>query len=132
MLSASAERYPAKRIATQILLIEDDPRYRELLRAMLEGSGYAVRSAGDGEEGIESFRYRRPDLVITDMIMPHCDGIETIGVLREIDSTVPIIAISGGSDNVLMMARSIGAVAALGKPFDDSTLLGAISEAIGR
>src|SRR5258708_36157006 len=99
---------------------------------MMEGRGYGVRSAGDGEEGIESFRYRRPDLVITDMIMPHCDGIETIGVLREIDSTVPIIAISGGSDNVLMMARSIGAVAALGQPFDDSTLLRALPGAIGR
>src|SRR5437868_3583695 len=95
-----------------VLVIDDDPQYRRMVRAMLESSGHDVRSANDGNDGIESFTERRPDLVITDMIMPELDGIETIRVLRDLDPSVPIIAISGGSGSVLMIARSAGAVAA--------------------
>src|SRR5258708_6294685 len=112
-----------------VLLIEDDPQYRKVVRAMLEASGHVVRSAADGNYGIEAFTEHRPDLVITDMIMPHLDGIETIRVLRDLDPTVPIIAISGGSKTVLMFARTAGAVAAIAKPFDADRLLSAVAGA---
>jgi len=112
-----------------VLVIDDDPRYRDMVRAMLEPSGYDVRSAKDGNDGIESFTVSRPDLVITDMIMPAVDGIETIQVLRALDPSVPIIAISGGSRSVLMIARSAGAAATLAKPFDAERLLDAVAGA---
>ncbi|MBI1777867.1 MAG: response regulator [Proteobacteria bacterium] len=115
----------------EVLLIDDDPRFRAMVRMMLEGGGHAVRAAADGVEGIDRFSQRRPDIVIADMIMPRCDGIETIGVLRWLDSSVPIIAVSGGSVDVLGMARASGAVATLAKPFDASTLLTAVTAAIG-
>jgi CheY-like chemotaxis protein len=96
---------------------------------MLEGSGHMVRAAEDGNGGIESFTMTRPDLVITDMIMPQPDGIETIRALRDVDPSVPIIAISGGSGSVLMVARNAGAVAALAKPFEATHLLEAVADA---
>ena len=109
-----------------VLVIDDDPQYLNMVRAMLEASGHDVRLAADGNRGIESFSVRRPDLVITDMIMPSLDGIETIRTLKDLDPSVPIIAISGGSGSVLMVARSAGAVAALAKPFDAERLLDAV------
>ena len=112
-----------------VLLIEDDPRYRKAVQAMLEGCGHVVRAAADGRLGVESFTERRPDLVITDMIMPNLDGIETIRTLRDLDPSVPIIAISGGSNSVLMVARSAGAVEAIAKPFPADRLLDAVNGA---
>ncbi|MBI3497982.1 MAG: response regulator [Proteobacteria bacterium] len=114
-----------------VLLIEDDPQYRKVVRAMLEGSGHVVRSVADGNHGIESFAERRPDLVITDIILPNRDGIETIVMLQEMDRTVPIIAMSGGSRSLLMFAQSAGAVATLAKPFDAAALLAAVAGATG-
>jgi CheY-like chemotaxis protein len=112
-----------------VLVIDDDPHYRKVVRAMLESSGHVVRQASDGNGGIESFASTRPDLVITDMIMPELDGIETIRALRDLDPSVPIIAISGGSGSVLMVARDAGAVEALAKPFDSARLLTAVEGA---
>ncbi|MBI1774648.1 MAG: response regulator [Proteobacteria bacterium] len=114
-----------------VLLIEDDPRYRMMMRSMLEVEGHIVRSTTNGEEGIESFGQNRPDVVITDMIMPRRDGIETIGLLRQLDSSVPIVAVSGASEDVLMVARTIGAVATLAKPFSAPALLKAVADAVG-
>jgi CheY-like chemotaxis protein len=114
-----------------VLVIDDDPGFCRLLRAMLEGEGHAVETAADGFEGISYFSRHRPDVVITDMIMPHFDGIETISVLRGVDPTVPIIAISGGSDNLLKMAEINGAAATLAKPVNHSALLTALLAVIG-
>src|SRR5258708_13882838 len=98
---------------------------------LLEGGGHTVAAARDGVEGLDRFCRPRPHVVITNMIMPRCDGIQTIGMLRSLDSSVPIIAMSGGSDDVLSLARASGAVATLAKPFDASDLLSAIAIAIG-
>src|SRR5262249_50108254 len=86
-----------------------------------------VRAVADGSYGIHSFRQRRPDLVITDIIMPDQEGIATIRELQKIDATIPIIAISGGGPlqsqlDYLKLARQFGAVATLWKPFRAATL----------
>ncbi len=114
-----------------VLVIDDNPRICKLLRMLLEGGGHTVQAARDGGEGLDRFCRHRPHVVITNMIMPRCDGIQTIGMLRSLDSSVPIIAMSGGSDDVLSLARASGAVATLAKPFDASDLLSAIAIAIG-
>ncbi|MBI1774749.1 MAG: response regulator [Proteobacteria bacterium] len=113
-----------------VLVIEDDPRFRKLVRAMLEGEGHAVRTASDGLEGIDRFTRCRPDLVITDLIMPRIDGIQTISVLRGLDPSVPIIAISGGSADLLKLAATTGPAAILAKPFTDRALRDAVLEAL--
>ncbi len=116
----------------EILVIDDDPGFRKLIRMMLEGEGHAVQAASDGEEGVSFFAQHRPDLVITDMIMPNVDGVETIGLLRGLDSTVPIIAVSGGSADVLRLAKEGGAVVTLAKPLNTPALLSALIDVIGR
>jgi CheY-like chemotaxis protein len=116
----------------RILLIEDDPACADITSAMLEDTGFEVQVAADGIEGIERFFNRRPDLVITDMIMLGCDGIETISAIRAVDPSVPVVVISGGSGNLLELARGIGAAAVVAKPFTEEALLSAIAQATGR
>ena len=98
-----------------------------MLRTSLEDRGHVVVAAGDGNAGITSFRSRKFDLVITDILMPKKDGVETIIELRRIDPTVRIIAISGGghlvpAQNCILIARSLGVHTALEKPFSVDTL----------
>lgn len=104
-----------------ILIIDDEAPIREIMRRTLEGSGYAVREAADGEAGLEAVRQRAPDLVISDLIMPEREGLETIQVLREEFPGVKILAVSGGGgvahEGYLMDAELFGADASLAKPF---------------
>jgi CheY-like chemotaxis protein len=117
-----------------ILVIDDDEPIRVLLRAMLEREGYRVLDASDGNEGIKQYTETPTDLVITDLIMPEKEGIETIRDLRRKFPDVKIIAISGGGrigpDTYLKMAKVVGAFRALTKPIDRKILLKAVKEVI--
>lgn len=73
-----------------VLVVDDEPQITRLLRATLSGHGYAVRTAGDGDEALEIIRVWRPDVVITDLSMPNMAGIELCLRLRA-KSQVPII-----------------------------------------
>ena len=94
---------------------------------LMEGDGYQVVSAHDGRRGMALFRSERPDLVITDIIMPEQEGIQTITEMRKAKPDAKIIAISGSgrfSDaDFLKMARSLGAMDTVSKPFDADELL---------
>jgi CheY-like chemotaxis protein len=113
-----------------ILLIEDETSVREALIRMLVRLGYDVVGVADGKQGRDALAMRRFDLVITDMLMPESDGIETIQAIREIDSTLPILAISGsfveGGYSALEDARLLGADGTLPKPFSVPQLVAAI------
>jgi DNA-binding NtrC family response regulator len=102
-----------------ILIIDDDRQMRRLITRILHAAGHAVREAQDGRGGIGEFRRQRPELVISDIVMPDIEGIETIRVLREEAPAMPIIAISGGSGEALYLraATALGATASLDKPF---------------
>ena len=80
----------------RILIIDDEPNMRSMLRRMLHKAGHQVSEAGDGAEGIDSYERDPPDLVITDILMPKKEGIETIIALHRADPDLPVIAISGG------------------------------------
>ncbi|RMD85059.1 MAG: response regulator [Candidatus Dadabacteria bacterium] len=114
-----------------ILVIDDDPAVRVLMREALEPLGHDVIEAGDGKQGMRLFHERRPDLVITNIFMPEQEGIETIEQLRESDSPPPILAVSGGGrfgyTEVLDRALLLGATAALRKPFTVSQLRSIVS-----
>jgi CheY-like chemotaxis protein len=108
---------PGRR-ATSILVIEDDEAVRGLFRAILEPVGYLIQEASTGWEGIRRFRESPTDLVMTDMDMPHGDGVDVIRELRADYPSVKILAVSGSKQpDEFSEALRLGAVAMLGKPF---------------
>ncbi len=120
----------------QILIIDDEDELRSMLRQMLEHAGHEVSEAVNGAIGIEMCERRMPDLIITDIIMPEKEGIETIITLRRADPTLPIIAISGGgrldATDFLTMAKKLGAHHTLTKPFRRDKLLEAVGECLAQ
>ncbi|WP_040579739.1 response regulator [Methylobacter tundripaludum] len=120
----------------RILVIEDDEQFREMLVQMLTQDAHRVTVAHDGEEGLRLSRQVRPNLIITDILMPRMDGIETIMELARQGGDTPIIAISGGRRSIsaefnLESATLMGVKATLAKPFTRADLRQAIEQALG-
>jgi DNA-binding response OmpR family regulator len=117
---------------SRILVIEDDDQTRRMLRQMMERAGHEVIDAPNGEVALELFRDAPADLVITDILMPERDGIETIRDFRREFPEVKIIAISGGGRDGVMdflpVARQLGACRTFNKPAGRQELLTAIDE----
>lgn len=107
---------------TQILVVDDDVHIRKLICKALEKSGFEALGAADGKEAIIQFGTHRPEMVITDIIMPDMEGTETITQLRQMDPDVKIIAISGGGfvqpEFYLGLAKKMGADQIIRKPID--------------
>jgi CheY-like chemotaxis protein len=105
----------------RILIIDDEPLVRYTLRQMLETEGHTVIEASNGVEGMALEGSAGIDLVISDIIMPDMEGIETIARFRAQRPDLPIIAISGGGrlrrDAPLAYAKELGATYTLPKPF---------------
>jgi len=118
----------------RILVIDDDEQMRALLRDILERAGYEVSEAQHGLEGLKLFRARPADLVVTDLIMPEKEGVETILELRAEFPEVPIIAVSGGGRNgprdYLEIAARLGARRTVAKPFTRQEILAAIQQSL--
>jgi DNA-binding response OmpR family regulator len=107
--------------AMKVLVIDDDELLRSTVAKMLRLDGHAIVAAADVRHGMDLFRQEQPGLVITDIVMPEREGIETILELRRANPRVKIIAMSGGGRlgeiNVLKMARLLGADDVIEKPF---------------
>lgn len=118
-----------------ILVVEDEEAFRLMLTEMLKREGHSVMTAANGREAIALAQCNAFDLVITDLIMPEKEGIETILDLRKIAPGVRIIAMSGGgrgsARDYLHAAAQLGASQTLSKPFSRSQLLDAIAAALG-
>jgi len=118
----------------RILISDDDSQVRAMLRQMLERAGYEVADARDGKEAIKLYHENPADLVITDIIMPEKEGIETIMELKRDYPNIKIFAISGGGrvgpENYLKLAEKIGALRTFTKPFDRQELLAAVKQAL--
>ena len=120
----------------RILVIDDDVQMRQMLKQMLERQGYEVIDAPDGKEGLKLYRQAPTDLIITDIIMPEKEGVETIIELKRDFPDVKIIAISGGSrgldaHNCLSYVKGLGVSHIFTKPFEHTELLEAIQELLG-
>jgi two-component system, chemotaxis family, chemotaxis protein CheY len=115
-----------------ILIIDDEDQPRRMLQQVLTRAGYEVIEARDGHEGLQRFRATPTDIIITDILMPEKEGLETIIDIRREFPGVKIIAMSGGGRtgnlNFLDVARRLGARRTLEKPFDLQAMLGAVSE----
>lgn len=118
----------------RILLVDDEAMLRRTLRAILEKAGHEVAEAGDGDQAIAMFSEFKADLVITDIVMPNKEGVETIREIRHLDARVPIIAMSGGGntggDLFLRLAGLLGATHTLAKPIRQATLLEAVESSL--
>ena len=117
----------------RILLIDDDTQFRKLVTVMLTSAGYDVQEASNGIAGLASYRQQRADVVLTDILMPEMEGLETIRELRKIDPQVKIIAMSvegEGRFGHLTIALRMGARRILHKPFSSDELLATVTEVI--
>ena len=119
----------------KIVLIDDDDAVRRTIVRMLEVTPHEVHEAADGDAGVALCQSVRPDLVITDLMMPQKEGIETIRTLKQDQPSLKILAISGGgqsgSVDFLDMARSLGADEGLQKPFRRAELVEVVNRLLG-
>jgi two-component system response regulator AtoC len=114
-----------------LLVVDDDPSVRDLLRSMAMRIGYATDVADSGESAISAFRALRPDLVTLDVVLPGIDGLETLKALKEIDPLVPVIMLSGhGQARTIVDAVRAGAADFLRKPFEPEELELAFEKAL--
>ena len=118
-----------------ILVIEDDPSFRDLLDLHLRSAGHKVRAAADPEEGLRSFLEEVPEVVLLDLDLPYLSGFEVLSALRADDASqkVPVIVVTGRADDETYdRCRKMGANGFASKPLKREELLGAIDAALGR
>jgi DNA-binding response OmpR family regulator len=119
----------------KILVLDDEPSILLMIKKMLEKAGHEVDIALNGKEGMFLFEKNKPDLLITDIIMPEKEGLETIFELRKIYPDLKIIAISGGGrigpDGYLPGAKLLGANMVFQKPLDQKEFVNAVNQLLG-
>jgi CheY-like chemotaxis protein len=115
-----------------ILLVDDNNQIRASICRLLVAAGYDVTDAANGREALRKLAREPVDLVITDLVMPEMEGIETIFSIRRQKPELPIIAMSGGgigdAKTYLAVALKAGVGRAFAKPFENSEFLSAIKE----
>lgn len=118
----------------KILLVDDDDAFRKVLRMTLVKLGHVVREARDGGEALALYAEEPADLVLTDIVMPGQEGLETIYTLRHTYPGCRIVAMSGGgrvdAHDYLKIAKATGAHRVLAKPFAAAELAQAIDQAL--
>jgi two-component system KDP operon response regulator KdpE len=116
----------------RVLVVDDEPQITRVLKTVLSSQGYDVRTAAEGESALASFRDWSPDLLITDLYMPHMDGVELCRRVRE-SSSVPIIVLSvKGEERTKVDALDSGADDYVTKPFGIDELMARVRAALRR
>jgi CheY-like chemotaxis protein len=131
---------------SNILIIDDDEDIRDAMQLILEGAGHEVRIASNGNEAIELQRSEPADLIITDIIMPEKDGVNTIKEIRQEFPGIRVIAISGGggldlltykpeaitTSAYLSAAEKAGADLIFTKPFERKDIIQAVDDLLNK
>ncbi len=118
---------------THILIVDDDPDALDLIRLLLQRTGYETMTAPDGEMGLKSARREKPDLILLDIFLPGMDGYQVLNALQNASETksVPVILIGGKAHSEeKVKALRAGADAYLKRPFHTQELLGAIKNTL--
>ena len=114
---------------SRVLVVDDEPQITRVLRTVLTSQGYQVQTAAEGQSALNAFTEFRPELVITDLFMPHMDGLELCRRIRAV-SNVPIIVLSvKGEERSKVEALDSGADDYVTKPFGIDELLARIRAA---
>ncbi len=117
---------------THVLFVEDDDVIREATQLTLERDGFTVTAVPDGIAGLESFRARRPDIALLDVMVPGMDGVSLCRRIRDA-STVPVIMLSARADSIdVVLGLEAGADDYVTKPFDGSVLVARIRAVLRR
>lgn len=118
----------------RILVIDDNPEFREILRIHLSTQGHETVLAEDGEQGLAVLETSVIDIVLTDILMPQRDGVEVLRTAKKRWPALPVIAISGGgwigATELLGMAERLGADQVLTKPVRREDLLRTVDSAL--
>ncbi len=119
--------------ARTVLLLEDNPSVRELIKVLLETEGYAIIEASDGQDGLDKAESMKPDLMILDLMMPGLDGENVLRAMRRHSklSKVPVLVVSGKYESLDALRNLIGHENIFPKPFEPSRMLDRIGELIG-
>ncbi|MCO4782149.1 MAG: response regulator [Candidatus Cloacimonetes bacterium] len=119
----------------KILIIDDEVDLLEILQAILESADHNVEICTSGRKAVSKIREEPFDLVLSDIVMPDQDGIETIKQITEIDPGMKIICMSGGgslpAETYLKLAQHLGASKILRKPFQGAELIKSVNELLG-
>ena len=120
-------------MAKIVLIVEDEEAVRELEKFILEQAGYDVMEARDGLEGLTKAEFRRPDIILLDLMMPDVSGGRMFDEMRRHQATagIPIVVVTGKPDAHQIFDDQIGPDNVIMKPFEAETLLGRIAEHIG-
>src|SRR5712671_1998353 len=125
MMTTAAEK-------SRVLVVDDEPQITRVLRTVLSSQGYQVKTAAEGEAALQNFSEWRPELVITDLYMPHMSGVELCRRIRAI-SAVPIIVLSvKGEERSKVEALDCGADDYVTKPFGIEELMARVRAALRR
>jgi two-component system KDP operon response regulator KdpE len=117
---------------SRVLVVDDEPQITRVLRTVLSSQGYQVRTAAEGEAALSNFKEWNPELVITDLFMPHMNGVELCRRIRAV-SSVPIIVLSvKGEERVKVEALDSGADDYVTKPFGIEELMARVRAALRR
>ncbi|GAA1590202.1 two-component system response regulator CseB [Streptomyces globosus] len=117
---------------THVLFVEDDDVIREATTLALERDGFTVTAMPDGLSGLESFRARRPDIALLDVMVPGMDGVSLCRRIRD-ESTVPVIMLSARADSIdVVLGLEAGADDYVTKPFDGAVLVARIRAVLRR
>lgn len=116
-----------------ILIVDDEPNVRLMLRTALESAGYRVQEAADGCAVLAYLRGHACDLIVLDLRMPRLDGMQTLAGLREQGNATPVVMLTAhGSIPDAVAAMRLGAIDFLTKPVTPAELRAIVSEVIGR
>jgi DNA-binding response OmpR family regulator len=120
-------------VAKTILIVEDEEAVRELEKFILEQQGYEVMEARDGLEGLAKAEFKRPDLILLDLMMPDVSGGRMYDEMKDHPTTsgIPIVVVTGKPDAHEMFDDEIGPDNVIMKPFEADTLLARIRHHIG-
>ncbi|TCO71607.1 response regulator [Rhodovulum euryhalinum] len=121
-------------MAKTILIVDDSPSVRQMVKQTLTGAGYQVLEAGDGEQALSALDHARPDAILTDQNMPRMDGLSFIRSYRARPDArgVPIVFLSTETrDDLRQAAKAAGALGWMTKPFDQTQLLTVVKRMVG-
>jgi DNA-binding response OmpR family regulator len=132
MLKSSAEQDWQAMAGKKILLVDDEPKVCDLIRAYLVKDGYEVITAADGKSALEQAQRHKPDLIVLDLNLPEIDGLEVCRNIRR-DSDIPIIMLTARDDEVdKVVGLEIGADDYVTKPFSPRELAARVSAVLRR